>query len=47
MTPDNTRRLLFALQENIQKFDEKAEMGNVPPFESIVMPPIGGVPGQA
>ena len=48
LTPDNAKRLLFALQDNIQKFEEmsKNESVSKKTFGDI-MPPIGGIPGQA
>ena len=47
LTPDNAKRLLFALQDNIKKFDEMSKKGgNIHSFGDF-MPPIGGVPGQA
>ncbi|MDR0743558.1 MAG: DUF3467 domain-containing protein [Tannerella sp.] len=48
MTPDNAKRLLFALQDNIQKFDDTAKKGgnNHHPFGELI-PPIGGIPGEA
>jgi len=47
LTPDNAKRLLFALQDNIKKFDDMSKKGGN--FQSFgdFMPPIGGVPGQA
>jgi hypothetical protein len=48
LTPDNAKRLLFALQDNIQKFEEKEENdGNNNP--AILLPPerFGGMPGEA
>ena len=46
LTPDNAKRLLLALQDNINKFDEQAKFGKNDAFGHF-MPPIGGVPGQA
>jgi hypothetical protein len=43
LTPDNAKRLLFALQDNIKKFEEQ---GGKVPFNNII-PPIGGVKGEA
>lgn len=45
LTPDNAKRLLFALQDNIAKFE--GQSGNkTANFEDFV-PPVGGVKGQA
>ena len=41
LTPDNAKRLLFALQDNLAKFEEQAN-GKTAKFEDFV-PPIGGV----
>jgi hypothetical protein len=38
LTPDNAKRLLYALQDNIQKFEKQA--GNLE-----YMPPISGIGG--
>ena len=47
LTPENAKRLLFALQDNVRKFDEMMKNGGVvPPFSDFI-PHIGGVPGQA
>jgi len=46
MTPDNAKRLLFALQDNINKFDEQAKQGKNIPFGNLI-PPIGGIKGEA
>ena len=45
LTPDNAKRLLFALQDNLAMFEEKAN-GKTAKFEDFV-PPIGGVKGEA
>ncbi|MDR1813891.1 MAG: DUF3467 domain-containing protein [Tannerella sp.] len=48
LTPDNAKRLLFALQENIEKFD--AMMKNDGAFKQSfkdIIPPIGGIAGEA
>jgi hypothetical protein len=47
MTPDNAKRLLFALQDNIQKYEEAAKNNfqNSQNFGNI-LPPVG-TPGQA
>jgi hypothetical protein len=48
LTPDNARRLLYALQDNIRKFEEMMKNdSHLSPFGSNYMPPIVGVPGQA
>ena len=47
LTPDNAKRLLFALQDNIRKFDEMTKSGSNYPSFGEFFPPIGGVPGQA
>ena len=44
LTPDNAKRLLFALQDNLAKFEEQAS-GKTAKFEDFV-PPIGGVKGK-
>ena len=48
LTPDNAKRLLFALQDNIQKFDDMTKSGGntIKPFGDFI-PPIGGIPGEA
>ena len=46
LTPDNARRLLFALQDNINKFEEQAKQGKNVPFGNLI-PPIGGIKGEA
>ena len=47
LTPDNAKRLLFALQDNVRKFDEMTKSGNNNPSFGEFFPPIAGVPGQA
>jgi Protein of unknown function (DUF3467). len=48
LTPDNAKRLLFALQDNIQKFEEMTKNGgNVNKTFGELIPPIGGIPGEA
>jgi hypothetical protein len=47
LTPDNAKRLMFALQDNIRKFDEMIKSGNNNPSFGEFLPPIGGIPGQA
>ena len=46
LTPDNAKRLLHALQDNINKFDEQTKYGKNVEFERFI-PPIGGIQGQA
>ena len=46
LTPDNAKRLLFALQDNINKFEEQAKQGKNIPFGNLV-PPMGGIKGEA
>ena len=46
LTPDNAKRLLLALQDNIKKFDEQTKIGKNDTFDHF-MPPIGGILGQA
>jgi len=46
LTPDNAKRLLLALQDNINKFDEQAKQGNPFPFNNLI-PPFGGIKGEA
>jgi len=46
LTPDNAKRLLYALQDNISKFEEQAKGGNTANFEDFI-PPIGGIHGEA
>ena len=48
LTPDNAQRLLYALQDNIRKFEEQQQSGggtNTDAFSNLI-PPIG-TPGQA
>ncbi|MDR3252984.1 MAG: DUF3467 domain-containing protein [Tannerella sp.] len=48
LTPDNARRLLFALQDNIRKYEEMMKNGgHVTPFGENYIPTIVGKPGQA
>jgi hypothetical protein len=48
LTPDNAKRLLFALQDNIQKFEEMIKNGgNNHNLFGEIIPPIGGIPGEA
>jgi hypothetical protein len=48
LTPDNARRLLLALQENVQRFEDMIKNGgnNSHPFDNLI-PPIGSITGQA
>ena len=47
LTPDNAKRLLFALQDNIRKFDEMTKSQAAGQSFGNFFPPIGGIPGQA
>lgn len=47
LTPDNAKRLMFALQDNIRKYDEMSKSGGHNPSFGDFLPPFGGVPGQA
>jgi hypothetical protein len=44
LTPDNAKRLLYALQDNIRKFEEQTE--NLGDFDNII-PPLSGIKGEA
>lgn len=46
LTPDNAKRLLYALEDNIRKFDEQAKSAKIKPFDNLI-PPIGGIKGEA
>lgn len=46
LTPDNAKRLLFALQDNLAKFEEQQKGNKTAQFEDFI-PPIGGVKGEA
>ena len=48
LTPDNAKRLLLALQDNVQKFEEMAKNGgnNNNAFGELI-PPMGGMTGEA
>jgi len=46
LTPDNAKRLLFALQDNISKFEEQTKQGKTLLFDNFI-PPIGGIKGEA
>ncbi len=44
LTPDNAKRLLFALEDNLKKFEEQLT-GNATNYEEYAQ--IGGKPGEA
>lgn len=44
LTPDNAKRLLHALQDNITKFEQQGN--NTVPYDDFI-PPIGGIKGEA
>lgn len=46
LTPDNAKRLLYALQDNIEKFESQNSSGKTVKFDDV-LPPIGGVQGEA
>ena len=46
LTPDNAKRLLLALQDNVKKFDELTHQGKNIGFGNLI-PPIGGITGHA
>ena len=47
LTPDNAKRLFFALQDNLAKYEEQLKVGNkTANFEDFI-PPMGGVQGEA
>ncbi|MDR2118834.1 MAG: DUF3467 domain-containing protein [Tannerellaceae bacterium] len=43
LTPDNAKRLLYALQDNIRKFEEQEKNTK---YDNI-LPPLGGIKGEA
>jgi hypothetical protein len=45
LTPDNAKRLLDALADNVSKFEEQKRRGN--PGGNDFFPPIGGMKGEA
>lgn len=45
LTPDNAKRLLHALEDNIAKFEDQRKRGNSP--NDTFIPPIGGIQGEA
>ncbi|NDV55360.1 DUF3467 domain-containing protein [Parabacteroides sp. 52] len=46
LTPDNAKRLLGALQDNISQFDGQQQRDKTANFDDF-MPPLGGIPGEA
>ncbi|KKB59340.1 DUF3467 domain-containing protein [Parabacteroides gordonii] len=49
LTPDNAKRLFFALQDNLAKYEEQMKGGSgnkTANFEDFI-PPMGGVQGEA
>jgi hypothetical protein len=44
LTPDNAKRLLYALEDNIRKFEE--QKGKPDKYDGII-PPLGGIKGDA
>ena len=47
LSPDNAKKLSYALQDNIRKYEEMTKNeGHFRPFNDLI-PPIGGVTGQA
>lgn len=46
LTADNAKRLLYALQDNIQKYEEQSANNNNTSFGNLI-PPIGGIQGEA
>jgi len=47
LTPDNAKRLLYALQDNIRKFDEMTKNQSFNHSFGDFIPPLGGITGQA
>lgn len=50
LTPDNAKRLMLALQDNIHKFEDMVKNGGNNPNNNAfgeLIPPIGGIPGEA
>ena len=48
LTPDNAKRLSFALQDNIRKYEEMTKSGGFShSFGDFLPPMMGGIPGQA
>ena len=46
LAPDTAKRLMLALQDNINKYEELTKHGKNVAFGHFI-PPIGGIPGQA
>lgn len=46
LTADNAKRLLLALQDNIQKFEEQTATMKNASLDNFI-PPIGGIQGEA
>lgn len=46
LSPDNAKRLLHALQDNISKFEEQQKRGKTAQFDDFI-PPFGGPKGEA
>lgn len=46
LTPDNAKRLLYALQDNIEKFEEQTQR-SIQAETDVFLPPIGGIKGEA
>ncbi|MCD8264644.1 MAG: DUF3467 domain-containing protein [Tannerellaceae bacterium] len=46
LTPDNAKRLLLALQDNIEKFEQQTAAGKTALFDDFI-PPMGGMKGEA
>jgi len=46
LTPDNAKRLLFALQDNLKKFDEQISQ-NAVNLDDMIPPTSGGMKGEA
>ncbi|MDR1344355.1 MAG: DUF3467 domain-containing protein [Tannerellaceae bacterium] len=44
LTPDSAKRLMYALEDNIRKFEELR--GTIDSYNNII-PPIGGIKGDA
>jgi len=47
LSPDNAKRLLFALEDNIRKYEEMTKTQATIHSFGDFLPPIGGIPGQA
>ena len=47
LTPDNAKRLFFALQDNLAKYEEQLKGGNKTANCEDFIPPMGGVQGEA